>query len=163
MDSNRRLFLLHLTPQQIRLQKIPVRWGGSRNGMRKWHLRTPWLVACGETLLMVGPQSSFPGTGDVFEAYRLDTSTEPAEWVKVDRMENWAIFISKDERVQSLSCMNPERKGPWRRNCVYCYDYDQCVVFELGKPLRGDATQPDVSFTVCCSRMTQPMWVVPTG
>ncbi|KAJ1257613.1 hypothetical protein BS78_10G009400, partial [Paspalum vaginatum] len=134
--------------------KIPVRWGG-RNSMKKWHIRTLWLVACGEMLLMVGPQSSFPGTGDVFEAYRLDTSTEPAEWVKVDKLEDWAIFISKDERVQQpLSCMNPERKGRWRSNC---YGYDRCVVFELGKP------KPCVySFTMCCSRMMQPMWVVPS-
>jgi hypothetical protein len=66
MGSDRRLFMVHLTPQ-ICLQKIIVSWGG-RNSMTKWHLRNPWLVVCGDMLLMVGCQSDYLGTGDVFEA-----------------------------------------------------------------------------------------------
>ncbi|CAD6338006.1 unnamed protein product [Miscanthus lutarioriparius] len=66
--------------------------------MTKWHLRNPWLVVCSDMLLMVGCQSDYLGTRDVFEAYRLDNSTEPAKWVKVERLENWAIFISNDQR-----------------------------------------------------------------
>jgi hypothetical protein len=137
MGSDRRLFMVHLTPQ-IHLQKIVVSWGG-RNSMTKWHLSNPWLVVCGNMLLMVGCQSDYPGTGDVFEAYRLDTSTEPAKWVKVESLENWAIFISNDQRVQPLPCLNPERRGG-RSNCVYCYDSvsSHLVAFELGKPLLGD-------------------------
>ncbi|KAJ1257611.1 hypothetical protein BS78_10G009200 [Paspalum vaginatum] len=159
MGSDRRLFMVHLTPQ-IRLQRVPVCWGG-KNSMTKWHLNTLWLVACGDMLLMVGSQSSFPGTGDVFEAYRLNTSTEPAKWVKVETLEKWAIFISNDERVQPLSCMDPERWGG-RSNCVYCYDSGQLVAFELGKPLQGDATEPDVFISICCGSMVQPIWVVPS-
>uniref|UniRef100_A0A0A9AJM9 Uncharacterized protein n=1 Tax=Arundo donax TaxID=35708 RepID=A0A0A9AJM9_ARUDO len=88
-------------------------------------------------------------------------STEPAEWVKVERLENWAIFISNDERSQPLSCMNPERWGG-RSSCVYCYDSGRCVAFELGKPLQGDASKPDVFIFVCCGSMVQPIWVVPS-
>jgi len=51
-------------------------------------------MVCGDMLLMVGCQSDFPGTGNVFEACRLDTLTELAKWVNVERLENWAIFIS---------------------------------------------------------------------
>ena len=90
MGSDRSLFMVHLSPQ-IHLQEIPVSWGG-RNSMTKWHLCDPWLVVCDDVLLMVGCQSEFPGiTRDVFEAYRIDTSTDPAKWVKVERLENWAI------------------------------------------------------------------------
>jgi hypothetical protein len=161
MGSDRRLFMVHLAPQ-IQIQKVPVSWGG-KNSMTKWHLSTPWLVACGDMLLMVGCQSFYPGTGDIFEAYRLDTSTEPAKWMKVEKLENWAIFISNDERVQTLSCMNPERWGG-RSNCVYCYDSGRWVAFEFGKstPLLGDDTKPDVFIFICCGSMVQPMWVIPT-
>ncbi|KAL6606342.1 hypothetical protein ACP70R_041995 [Stipagrostis hirtigluma subsp. patula] len=159
MDSDRRLFMVHLTPR-IRIQKIPVAWGGS-NSMSKWHLSIPWLVACGDMLLLVGCRSSFPGTGDVFEAYRLDMSTEPAKWVKVEKLENWAIFISNDERSQPLSCMNPERWGG-RSNCVYCCHSGRWVEFELGKPLQGDASKPEVFVFICCGSMVQPIWVVPS-
>uniref|UniRef100_K3Y2M3 KIB1-4 beta-propeller domain-containing protein n=1 Tax=Setaria italica TaxID=4555 RepID=K3Y2M3_SETIT len=144
------------------LQKIPVSWG-EKNSMTKWHLSTPWLVACGDMLLMVGCQSYYPGTSDVFEAYRLDTSTEPAKWMKVEKLENWVIFISNDEGVQPLSCMNPERWGG-RSNCVYCYDSGRWVAFEFGKstPLLGDATKPDVRICICCVSMVQPIWVIPS-
>ena len=161
MGSDRRLFMVHLTPR-IHLEKIPVSWGG-RNSMTKWHLSTAWLVACGHMLLMIGCQSCYPGTGSVFEAYRLDTSTEPAKWVKVEKLENWAIFISNDKRVQPLSCMNPERWGG-RSNCVYCYDFGHWVVFEFGKskPLHGDDAKPDVFIFICCGSMVQPIWLVPS-
>jgi len=153
--------MVHLTPR-IQLQKIPVSWG-EKNSMTKWHLSTPWLVACGDMLLMVGCQSYYPGTSDVFEAYRLDTSTEPAKWMKVEKLENWVIFISNDEGVQPLSCMNPERWGG-RSNCVYCYDSGRWVAFEFGKstPLLGDATKPDVRICICCVSMVQPIWVIPS-
>jgi hypothetical protein len=50
--SDRSLFMVHLTPQ-IRLQEIPVSWGG-KNSMTKWHLCKPRLVVCGDMLLMAG-------------------------------------------------------------------------------------------------------------
>jgi len=68
-------------------------------GMTKWHLSYGWLVVCGDMLLMVSYQSNFSGMGPAFEAYHLDTSTEPIKRVKVERLEKWAIFISNDSRV----------------------------------------------------------------
>uniref|UniRef100_A0A0A8Z4W7 KIB1-4 beta-propeller domain-containing protein n=1 Tax=Arundo donax TaxID=35708 RepID=A0A0A8Z4W7_ARUDO len=154
MGSDRRLFMVHLMPR-IRVQKIPLAWGGN-NSMTKWHLSTHWLVACGDLLLLVGCQSCFPRTGDIFEAYRLDMSTKPAKWVKVEELENWAIFISNDERSQALSCMNPERRGG-RSNCMYFYDSGRSVAFELGKSLQGV-----LFMSIGCGSMVQPIWVVPS-
>jgi hypothetical protein len=115
-------------------------------------------------LLMVGYQNDFLGTGTVFEAYRLDSSTELAKWVKVERLEKWAIFISDDSRVQPLLCLNPERWGG-RSNCVYCYDSvsGHLVAFELGKPLPGDdATRSDMIIFSCVHSIVRPTWVVPS-
>jgi hypothetical protein len=71
-----------------------------------------------------------------FEAYHLDTSTEPAKWVKVERLEKWAIFISSDLRVDALSCMIPVR---WARrsNCVY---FNDTVSGHLANNRVGQAT-----------------------
>ena len=115
-------------------------------------------------LLVVGCRSDSSGTGPSFEAYHLDTSTEPAKWVKVERLEKWAIFISNYLRVKALSCMNPEMWGG-RSNCVYCYDSrsGHLVAFELGKPLHGDdAPKSDVFGFSCYSSMVQPIWIVPS-
>jgi hypothetical protein len=133
MGFARRLFMVHLTPQ-IHLQKIPVSWGG-RNSMAKWHLSYTWLVVCGNMLLMVGCRIN-SGEGHSFEAYHLDTSTEPAKWVKVERLEKWAIFISSDLRVDALSCMIPVR---WARrsNCVY---FNDTVSGHLANNRVGQAT-----------------------
>ena len=110
---------------------------------------------------MVGCRVSFPSTGDTLEAFRLDLSSQPAKWVKVEKLENWAIFISTDERSQPLCCANPERWGG-RSNCIYFYFHDSndCITFELGKPLEEDASNPRVF--ICCGTMMQPMWVVPS-
>uniref|UniRef100_A0ACD6A496 Uncharacterized protein n=1 Tax=Avena sativa TaxID=4498 RepID=A0ACD6A496_AVESA len=153
MDHDRRLYVVHLVPQ-IRIQKIVVDLDRSRAS--KWHLSRPWLVTCGDMLLMVGSQRSSPSTGDAFEAFRLDLSTEPAKWVKVEKLENWAIFISIDQRSQALCCMNPERWGG-RSNCIYCYDSKKWIEFELNQPLQEDAF-----IFITYGSMMQPMWVVPS-
>jgi hypothetical protein len=158
MDHGRRLYIVHLVPQ-IRIQKIAVDLDGSMTS--KWHLSHPWLVVCGDMLLMVGSQQSSLSTGDAFEAFRLDLSTEPAKWVKVEKLENWAIFISIDQRSQALCCMNPERWGG-RSNCVYCYGSKGWTEFELGQPLQGDASTPRIYFFFNCGSILQPMWVVPS-
>jgi hypothetical protein len=156
--------MVHLTPR-IHSQEIPVSWGG-RNSMTKWHLNYTWLVVCGDMLLMVVRSSDFSRTVPAFEAYHLDTSTEPAKWVKVERLEKWVIFISNDIRVEALSCMNLERWGG-RSNCVYWYDSvsGHLVAFELGKQLLGDDVTRSQLLTfltfLCARSMVQPIWVVP--
>ncbi|CAM0912392.1 unnamed protein product [Alopecurus aequalis] len=155
MDEGRRFFTVHLVPR-ISMQKIAVDWGGSM--ISRWHLTQMWLVACSDMLLMVGCRGSFPSTGDTLEAFRLDLSTQPAKWVKVEKLENWAIFISTDERSQALCCMNPERWGG-RSNCIYFYFHDSkdCITFELGKPLEEDASNQRVFIFICCGTMMQPV------
>ena len=116
MGSDRRLFMVHLTPQ-IHLQEIPVSWGG-RNSMTEWHPRFAWLVVCGDMLLVVGCRSYSSGTGPSFEAYHLDTSTEPAKWVKVERLEKWAIFISNDSESSATTVDEPREVGREEQPCI---------------------------------------------
>lgn len=153
-DSACGLFIVHLVPD-IRKQKI-VDWGESMIISR---LQFPlnWLVPCGDMLLMVLSPRHFVSTGDTFEVFRLDLSTEPAKWVKVEKLENWAIFISKDMGSQVLCCMDPERWGG-RSNCIYCYVSEEWIACELGKQLQGGASV--LRFDRGC--MMQPMWVVPS-
>ncbi|XBI06224.1 hypothetical protein VPH35_134263 [Triticum aestivum] len=146
MDYDCRLFIIHL---------------GSMTS--KQHLSHPWLVACGDMLLLVGCHRSLPSTGDNFEAFRLDLSRKPAKWLKVEKLENWAIFFSIDERSQPLCCKNPERWGG-TSNCIYCYFHDSknWITFELGKPLQGEASNPSVIIFISRDDVMQPMWVMPS-
>lgn len=154
--------VIHSVPW-IHIRNMAVDLDGSMT--RKWHLAHPWLVACGDMLLMVGCQKYSPSTGDTFEAFRLDLSTGPAKWVKVEKVENWAIFISIDERSQGLCCMNPERWGG-RSNCIYCYDYDYnnkgWIACELGQPLQEDVCIPKIFVSLNYGPAMHPMWVVPS-
>ncbi|KAM3196402.1 hypothetical protein ACQJBY_072216 [Aegilops geniculata] len=154
MDSGGTLFVVHLAPR-IRVRRMGVSWG--EISMR--HLANLYLVACGDMLLLVGCRGSFPARGDSFEAFRLDQSTEHAKWVRVEELENWAIFISTNKRSQPLSSMNPERWGG-RSNCVYYYSHDSehRAAFELGKP----ASSRNSFVFISSSNLVQPTWVVPS-
>uniref|UniRef100_A0ACD5ZFV3 Uncharacterized protein n=1 Tax=Avena sativa TaxID=4498 RepID=A0ACD5ZFV3_AVESA len=153
--NNCELFTVHLVPR-IRIQKIAVDLGESEMFNRPHFFHT-WLVACGDMLLMVGCPRSSPSTEGTFEAFRLDLSPEPAKWVKVKKLGNWAIFISVDERSQALCCMDPERWGG-RRNCIYCYDSNKWIACKLGKPLQRGASSRRFNY----GSIMQPMWVVPS-
>ncbi|VAI68807.1 unnamed protein product [Triticum turgidum subsp. durum] len=154
MDSDRRIFKVHLTPQ-ISIQELPVI---ESSMISKRNLSNAWLVACGDMLLLVGCRGSIVVSGVTFEVFRLDLSFEPALWFKVEKLEHWAIFISTDKRSQALSCMNPEIWGG-RSNCIYCYNHEsgRWIALELGKPLQGD-----VFIFMGCDAKVQPMWVVPS-
>ncbi|KAF7040239.1 hypothetical protein CFC21_050156 [Triticum aestivum] len=154
MDSDRRIFKVHLTPQ-ISIQELPVI---ESSMISKRNLSNAWLVACGDMLLLVGCRGSIVVSGVTFEVFRLDLSFEPALWFKVEKLEHWAIFISTDKRSQALSCMNPEIWGG-RSNCIYCYNHEseRWIALELGKPLQGD-----VFIFMGCDGKVQPMWVVPS-
>jgi hypothetical protein len=83
--------------------------------MTKWHLCNPRLVVCGDMLLMVGYRKDFHVIGSIFETYRLDPSTELAKWVKLERLEKWAIFISNDSRV---TVDEPREVGREEQPCI---------------------------------------------
>lgn len=161
MDSDRRIFKVHLTPE-INIQELPIMESSMIN---KYHLTNTWLVACGDMLLLVGFWGPIAVSGVTFEVFRLDLTIEPALWLKVEKVENWAIFISTDKRSQTLSCMNPEVWGG-RSNCIYCYNHESkhWIALELGKPLQGDRSKynPDVFIYTGCDSTVQPMWVVPS-
>ncbi|XBI76847.1 hypothetical protein VPH35_070037 [Triticum aestivum] len=161
MDSDRRLFKVHLAPQ-IRIQELPVL---ESKMISRQHLSDAWLVACGDMLLLVGFHRYVVTPARTFEVFRLDVSTEPALWLKVEKLENWAIFISKDKRSQALSCMNPEKWGG-RSNCIYCYDCKskRWITLGLGKPPQGDGSNfsQNVFVFMDCESILQPMWVVPS-
>ncbi|XBI34321.1 hypothetical protein VPH35_120143 [Triticum aestivum] len=161
MDSDRRLFKVHLTPQ-IRIQELPVL---ESSMISRQHLSDAWLVACGDMLLLVGFHRYIVTTARTFEVFRFDVSTEPALWLRVEKLENWAIFISKDKRSQALSCMNPEKWGG-RSNCICCYDCkSKCwITLGLGKPRQenGSNFSPNVFVFMDCESILQPMWVVPS-
>uniref|UniRef100_A0A8R7QTR4 F-box domain-containing protein n=1 Tax=Triticum urartu TaxID=4572 RepID=A0A8R7QTR4_TRIUA len=163
IDSNLKLFKVQLTPQ-ICIQEIPVM---ESTMIRKWHHSDRWLVICGDMLLLVSLRGTIIVTGVTFEVFRLDLSTAPALWLKVEKLENWAIFISTDKRSQALSCMNPKIWGG-RSNCVYCYNHDSkhWVALELGKPLQGNGPtskfNPNIFIFMGRDSRVQPMWVVPS-
>uniref|UniRef100_J3MAQ0 KIB1-4 beta-propeller domain-containing protein n=1 Tax=Oryza brachyantha TaxID=4533 RepID=J3MAQ0_ORYBR len=93
-------------------------------GLHFLHLK-PWLVICGDMLLMldvsVGTRQlySFPAkVFSSFQVFRLDFSAEIAKWMKMDKLEDHAIFVSLDRRNPTFSCMSPERWGG-KSNCIY--------------------------------------------
>uniref|UniRef100_A0A453QE40 KIB1-4 beta-propeller domain-containing protein n=1 Tax=Aegilops tauschii subsp. strangulata TaxID=200361 RepID=A0A453QE40_AEGTS len=161
MDSDRRLFKVDLTPQ-IRIQELLVIESRMIN---KRHFSNAWLVACGDMLLLVGFRRIDGIIGRTFEVFRLDQSTEPALWLKMEKLENWAIFISRDQRSQALSCINPEKWGG-RSNCIYCYDWKSkhWIALELGKQWRRDGSEleSNVRVTMDCGTRARPMWVIPS-
>jgi hypothetical protein len=160
MDSDRRIFKVHLAPE-ISIQELPL----MECSMISRKLSNAWLVPCGDMLLLVGFRGPLVVSGVTFEVFHLDLSFEPALWMKVDKLENWAIFISTDKRSQPLSCKNPEIWGG-RSNCIYCYNHDakRWTALELGKPLQGDGTESNsnVFIYMGCDSRVQPMWVVPS-
>jgi hypothetical protein len=153
MGNGSGIYIVHLVPH-IRIQKLSV---DREESLMINRLRFSQMLACGDMLLMVGCPRSSPSTGDTFEAFRLNLLTESAKWVKVEKLENCAIFISTDDRCQALCCNDPERWGG-RSNCIYCYDSKEWIACELGKPLQQGVSIPGFN----CENMIKPMWVVPS-
>ncbi|KAL6606503.1 hypothetical protein ACP70R_042156 [Stipagrostis hirtigluma subsp. patula] len=150
MDSYHRLFRVQLTPE-VSVHKIQL---VTREGtLSKQRLAVSWLVPCGDALLLIGV-----GSHGAIDAYRLEMSTELAKLVKVDRLDNCAIFISNDERSQPLSCMNPEKWGG-RSNVVYTPAPEKrqprWLVSKLGQQL-------PINVEVRCEDFLQPAWAVPS-
>ena len=82
-----------------------------------------------------------------YKAYCLDMSTEPATWVEVVKLENDALFMGRDVRSPTFSCMSPGRWGG-RSNCLYyAHDSQPWVLHGMGHDadvVWDDYTDPDL-------------------
>jgi len=118
IDALMRLHTIQLTPQ-FSMKEVAVTW----RSLQCLPL-TPWLVVCGDMLLMVKlaiNRSSLPSLSShirFFEVFRLDFSVKPAKLVQMEKLENHALFLSLDRRNPAFSWVNPERWGG-KSNCVY--------------------------------------------
>jgi hypothetical protein len=116
MDFRYRLYTLSLAPQ-LGLQEITTVWW---DGMNECPFQRPWLVVCGDMLLIVDYYINLftAGAPVSYKAYRLDMSSEPATWVEAAKLENHALFIGADVRSPAFSSTSP---GGWsgRTNCLY--------------------------------------------
>jgi len=163
LDYEYRLHTLSLAPQ-LGLQEISTVWWDDMGACP--YLR-PWLVVCGDMLLIVDHYISllFDGAPVNYEAYRLDMSTVPAVWVKVEKLENYVLFIGSDVRSPAFSCISPGRWGR-RNNCLYYAYYDvPWILHGLGD--EADAVwdpdnDPDIEFKRNWYTQLQPFWVYPS-
>jgi hypothetical protein len=164
MDSLQKLNTISLTPQ-LGMQEVEVLWGEDKvAGLCK----NPWLVVCGDMLLMVDI-SVFVNKGYVdkrfcFQVFRLDLSAKPAKWVKVEKLENWALFVSIDRKSPTFSCMSPERWGG-KSNCIYIpsvsEDSDEpWIGVELGQSYLR--THPVSYIFTGKKRHQENLWVLPS-
>jgi len=162
MDFRYSLYTLSLAPQ-LSLQEITTVWW---DDMDECPFLRPWLVVCGDMLLIVDHYISLLFGAPVnYRAYRLDMSTEPAIWVEAGKLENHALFIGGDVRSPAFSCTSP---GRWsgRSNCLYyAHDTQPWSLHGLGDDADAvwdDSTNPDLVFKRNWYRQLQPFWVYPS-
>lgn len=99
------LYTVKLEPQ-LSLEEVQVVWSVE---MSEPDLCEPSLVVCDDMLILLA--------ASIGEAFRLDLSSQPAMWVKMEEEElkEWAFFF--DEKREAfrprppLSCKNPQRWG----------------------------------------------------
>ena len=150
--------------QQPCVKDIAVASQWKSSELRSTHSR-PCLVVCGDMLLMVKLVLDYLYKLVRFEAYRLDLSVEPARLVKVDKLENWALFVGTDTRSPTFACMNPERWGGKSNHIYVTRSYKDSAepwfAIQLGK---ASGRMEEELFS--CSGMwsgifktTQPLWV----
>jgi len=174
MDYVERLHIIRIVPQ-LSIQEVAVVW---EEGMRVGMHSKPWLVACGDMLLLVDLLVDrlvdlfvsmdllfgFPGT---FQVFRLDFSEEPAKWVKMEKLDNWALFLANDRRNPTFSCMNPERWGG-KGNRIYVptasEDSDEpWTALEVGQPVPSSIHHMSVSYAATAhSILLNGLWVLPS-
>ncbi|XP_037444420.1 uncharacterized protein LOC119312764 isoform X2 [Triticum dicoccoides] len=164
VDAVLRLHTIHLTPQ-FRMQKIAIK--------KEFVPMNSWLVVCGDMLLMIEQDFSsgrLGGSSDAFfRIFRLNFSVEPAKWVKLDKLDNYALFVSLDRRNPTFCCMSPERWGG-KSNCIYfarlSEDPDETwTAVEFGQPVPDSAVRSmffyDISLSLDCGVLSS-LWVFPS-
>ena len=165
MDSHQKLNIISLAPQ-LGIQEVPAVWGEDTVARLR---KRPWLVVCGDMLLMVDIAVFVhqPYGGRLkrkkfrFHVFRLDLSAKPAKWVKVEKLDNWALFVSTDRRSQTFSCMSPERWGG-KSNCIYVpSESEDWVAVELRQSMNRRA-DPASYILASKDRHLQNFWVLPS-
>ncbi|CAN6172169.1 unnamed protein product [Urochloa humidicola] len=162
MDFRYKIYTLSLAPQ-LDLQEITTVWW---DDMDECPFLRPWLVVCGDMLLIVDHYINlFHGAPVSYKAYRLHMSTEPATWVEAAKLESCALFIGGDVRSPAFSCTSP---GCWsgRANCLYyAHDTQPWSLHGLGDDADAvwdDSTDPELVFKRNWYRQLQPFWVYPS-
>ncbi|KAE8786300.1 hypothetical protein D1007_39907 [Hordeum vulgare] len=165
MDVNVRLHTIRLSPE-FSMQKVKIAPDP------KSFFISPWLVASGDMLLMlglcIGCDELDRSCYRFFEVFHLDFSVEPAKWVKKEKLENQALFVSLDRRNPAFSCMSPERWGG-KSNCVYVAklsdDPDETwTAVEVGQRVRKDVVHSlyyGVAIPFDCSHLAS-LWLYPS-
>lgn len=140
IDCLQRLHRIHLGPQ-LSMLEVGVVWDeGMFVGLR----HAPWLVVCGDMLLLVDFSlsiNSFSELSGTFNVFCIDFQVEPAKWIKVDDLGDNALFVSIDRRNPTFSCMSPEKWGG-KRNCIYVASQsadsnEAWSAFEVGQVVLG--------------------------
>ena len=180
MDDSYKIHSLQLSPQ-LGLQKITTEWVGD---LSPSSYSKPWLVVCGDMLLMVDISittdayqkfrnmvrhstridrlNGFKGT---FRVFRLDFSTIPTKWVKMEKLENLALFVSLDRRSPTFSCINPERWGG-KSNHIYIPSASKdpnelWITVKLGQSMSSRSHPVLYSLTGKHSQL-ESLWVLPS-
>uniref|UniRef100_A0A0D9WL10 KIB1-4 beta-propeller domain-containing protein n=1 Tax=Leersia perrieri TaxID=77586 RepID=A0A0D9WL10_9ORYZ len=169
MDFHHRLHTMRFAPQ-LSMQEVGVMWGEEMYvGV---HFK-PWLVICGDMLLMLDLSTGFHqlyGFPATFQVFRLDFSSETAKWMKMEKLENQSLFVSLDRRSPTFSCMSPEKWGG-KSNCIYVAkpseDSDEpWTAVELGQPVPGTTHVSPYGHGLLqtnghCSQL-ENLWVLPS-
>ncbi|KAM3196512.1 hypothetical protein ACQJBY_072282 [Aegilops geniculata] len=151
------------------IQKFEVILEEDRNKDLYWTNKKTWLVVCGDALLLIKLEEGRKTCLNVFQfkAFKLeslDAVTKKARWAKVDRLDNWAIFVSADVRCEALPCMNPERWGG-RSNHIYFPSYQPeqpWAAVQLWQKRNDCSTRSQLEDTGNRYRRLESTWVLPS-
>ncbi|TVU13055.1 hypothetical protein EJB05_46730 [Eragrostis curvula] len=162
MDYHQRLYTVSLSPN-LGLQEIATVWW---DGMSECPFLRPWLVVCGDMLLIVDHYVSFSfGAPVIYKAYCLNMLTNPATWAEVEKLENYTLFVGADVRSPPFSCTSPGRWGG-RSNCLYyAHDIQPWSLHGLGDEADAvwdSSNDPELVFKRNWYGRLQPFWVYPS-
>ncbi|GJN01110.1 hypothetical protein PR202_ga18348 [Eleusine coracana subsp. coracana] len=96
LDSYGHLMRIRLEPK-FRMQRVDVRWEHQLLWGR-------WLVVCDDMLLFFGYWKH------TFNTVRLDLSSSVSRWVKVESLDNMAVFVAAAAGSQAFACKKPEKQ-----------------------------------------------------
>ncbi|TVU13054.1 hypothetical protein EJB05_46729 [Eragrostis curvula] len=119
LDCYKNLFRVRLEPR-FTLQSLIVLWDCD-----DYLMFGRWLVVCDDMLLFFGHWKQS------FQAVRLDLSSIPT-WVKVEKLENLAVFVSGAANSQAFACKDPERWGGRSNSVYFCSIDEPWSVVQLG-------------------------------